>query len=282
MSSPDAALKHDWLALCRRATAGVRAVLQQTPASSERVTEVGGLGEGGDRTLVIDAEAEQCVFDELEELAAAGVRFTAVSEERGVVSFGSDELLVIIDPIDGSLNAKRRITHHALSIAVASGPTMADVVFAYVFDFGTDDEWRAELGGGGFLNDEPIVASAERRSGDGRLEIVAIEAAWPLLMKAAADDLERVAFRIRALGTIAVSMCQVANGNVDGMVSLRGCRSIDAAAAQLIIRETGGLVQFGHDASDPLSAPLDLVAHGPVICALTTQGLAEVATLPVE
>ena len=43
---------------------------------------------------------------------------------------------MIIDPIDGSLNAKRGIPHHALSIAVADGPTMADVVFGFVYDFG--------------------------------------------------------------------------------------------------------------------------------------------------
>ena len=58
-------------------------------------------------------------------------------------------------------------------------------------------------------------------------------------------------------------------------------RAIDAAAAQLIIREAGGLVQFGHDASNPLAHPLDLPPHGPVLAALTEQGLADVATLPV-
>ena len=59
-----------------------------------------------------------------------------------------EDLLVVIDPIDGSTNAKRGLPHHSLSIAVADGPTMADVVFGYVYDFGPQEEWTATRGGG--------------------------------------------------------------------------------------------------------------------------------------
>jgi len=281
MTRPETELEHDWLGACRNATRGVQALLDAAPTSAERVIEVGTRGEGGDQTLVIDAAAEQCVFDELERLHDEGARFTAVSEERGIVEYGSDELLVVIDPIDGSLNAKRGMPHHAVSIAVASGPTMADVDCGFVYDFGPKEEWRATRGEGAFLNDVKIAAGAERRDRKGRLEIVAIETAWPKMLKAAADDLEAKVYRVRAMGTIAVSMCQVAAGRADGMASLGGCRAIDAAAAQLIIREAGGLVQFGHDSAQPLAHPLDLPPHGPVLAALTERGLADVSTLPV-
>lgn len=281
MIAPETDSKHDWLGACRNATRGVRALLDAAPTSAERVVEVGTTGEGGDKTLVIDAAAEQCVFDELDRLHDEGARFTAVSEERGIVGYGSDEVLVVIDPIDGSLNAKRGMSHHAISIAVAHGPTMADVDFGFVYDFGTEEEWRAARGEGAFLNDVAIVPGAERRDSKGRLEIVAIETAWPRLLKAAADDLEKKVHRVRVMGTIAVSMCQVAAGRADAMASLGGCRAIDAAAAQLVIREAGGLVRFGYDKDKPLAVPLDLPPHGPVLAALTEQGLADVATLPV-
>ena len=49
---------------------------------------------------------------------------------------------------------------------------------------------------------------------------------------------------MRAIGSIAISLCQVAAGRADGMASLRSCRSVDAAAAQLIVRESGGVVAF--------------------------------------
>lgn len=281
MTRPETELEHDWLGACRNATRGVQELLDAAPTSAERVIEVGTTGEGGDQTLVIDAAAEQCIFDELERLHDQGARFTAVSEERGIVEYGADDLLVVIDPIDGSLNAKRGLPHHAVSIAVANGQTMADVAFGFVYDFGPKEEWRAARGAGAFLNDAAIVAGAERRDPKGRLEVVALETAWPGFLKAAADDLEAKVYRVRAMGTIAVSMCQVAAGRADGMASLGGCRAIDAAAAQLIIREAGGLVQFGHDKRKPLAHPLDLPAHGPVLAALTEQGLTDVAALPV-
>ena len=70
---------------------------------------------------------------------------------------------VVIDPLDGSLNAKRGLTHHALSIAVADGPTMADVVFGYVFDFGPGEEWYARRGEGAWLSGKPIGAALPER-----------------------------------------------------------------------------------------------------------------------
>lgn len=275
--------EYDWLGLCRRSAAGVRALLEQTPERADRVLETGLIGRGGDRTLMIDKAAEDVVFAELETLREAGARFTAVSEERGVVDFGDPGLLVVIDPIDGSLNAKRGLSHHSLSIAVATGPRMADVVLGYVFDVGTDEEWRAELGGGAHLGERRLSAHGlERRTGSGRLEVVAVESAAPHRLAASAEALAAAAHRVRAIGSIAISLCQVAGGRVDAMASLGRCRSVDAAAAQLIVREAGAHVAFpGCD--DPLGAPLaDLDARSPVIAALTAEGLEIAATLPVE
>src|SRR6266508_4501610 len=196
-TAPDAKgelLSFDWLGACRRAVEGLREVLVDNPTSNERVIETGETGGGGDQTLVIDAAAEDAVFSELDGLHAAGARFTAVSEERGYVDFGSDGALVVIDPIDGSMNAKRGLTHHALSIAVADGPTMADVVFGYVYDLGPGEEWRATRGLGAFLNDEPLAnPQPERRKRDGRLELVAIESADPRWLAASSEALVRVA-----------------------------------------------------------------------------------------
>src|SRR5215207_7119678 len=171
-------LAHDWLGASRRAAAGLRGVLAGRPTSAERCEETGGRGEGGDRTLVIDAQAEDVVFGELARLHEAGARFTAISEERGTVHFGDDTVRVVIDPIDGSLNAKRGLPHHALSIAVADGPTMADVVFGYVFDLGPGEEWHAVRGQGAYLDGERLDPPAERRRRD-KLEVVAVESADP-------------------------------------------------------------------------------------------------------
>jgi myo-inositol-1(or 4)-monophosphatase len=275
------ALDHDWLGACRTAAEGLRSVLQEHPTSRERVIETGLTGEGGDKTLVIDAEAEDRVFRALQLLHDQGARFTVVSEERGTVDFGSDEVLVVVDPIDGSLNAKRGLPHHALSVAVATGTTMADVVFGFVYDLGPGEEWRATLGEGAYLNDRLLDhPPPERRTADGRLELLAVESADPRWLAAASDDLVAATRRIRAMGSIAVSMCQVAATRVDAMASLARTRAVDCAASQLIVRESGGHVAFAGCPYGPLGAPLDLVPHYPVLAARTPESLERLMALP--
>src|SRR5919201_5650220 len=210
---------------------------------------------------------------------AASVRWT--NRSARTVDFGGDGTMVVVDPIDGSLNAKRGLPHHCVSIAVAEGPTMADVVFGFVQDFGPDEEWVAERGAGAALNGMPLDPRiGERRwAYDGKLELVGFESADPRWVLQSAEGLVQVAHRLRAIGTIAAALCQVAAARFDGMLTLKGSRAVDAAAAQLIVREAGGLVAFtGFD--DPLAAPLDLLPHSPVVAARSAGGLDELAGVP--
>jgi myo-inositol-1(or 4)-monophosphatase len=280
MTPGETAMDADWLGACRGAVDGLRDVLRAHPGTQQRAVETGDRGEGGDRTLVIDEGAEHAVFAQLDALHAAGHRFTAVSEERGEVAYGDGDVRVVIDPIDGSLNAKRLLPHYALSIAVADGPTMADVAFAYVYDFGACEEWTATRGEGAQLDGIPLDPSlAERRAPDGRLELLGIEQADPRHI-AAAGELHAVSRRLRVIGAIAVTLCQVAAARLDGMVSLLNCRAVDAAAAQLIVREAGGFVAFPR-CDDPLSAPLDVAARSPVVAARSAETLAALARVPI-
>jgi myo-inositol-1(or 4)-monophosphatase len=275
MTSTRSALDADWLGACRRAVTGLQELLAAAPSTSERAVETGTRGSGGDRTLVIDRSAETVILAELDAIHAEGYGFVALSEEQGEVDYGDPGVRVIIDPIDGSLNAKRRISHYALSVAVADGATMNDVVFGFVYDFGPSEEWWARRGEGAWLDGARLDPTlGERRSHDGRLEVLGIEAADPRWVLAAIDPLVASAYRLRALGTIASSLCQVAAARFDGMVTLRRCRGVDAAAGQLIVREAGGMINF-RDFQDPLGAPLDAAPTSPVIAARTLQAMHE-------
>ena len=222
----------DWLALCRRALTGVRSAFADHP---DRGRET-GRGEGGDMTLVIDRAAEDAIFAELESL---GVPLTAISEERGEVALaGGGPTHVVIDPVDGSLNAKRGIPFACVSIAVASGPAMADVTFGYVGEIEGSGEWWARAGEGAFRGDERLEPLEP-----GPLEILGLETARPEAIAGAASVLgELEAKRIRALGSVAATLGLVADGRVDAMLSLREVRSVDVAAAQLVVSEAGGVV----------------------------------------
>lgn len=265
------ALSADWLGVCRKAVVSQRAIFDEVRGITAR-TVYDGMGEGGDHTLVIDRRCEDVFFAELDALAAAGLSFDAVSEERGEVRFGEgSDARVVIDPIDGSLNARRTLPSHSLSVAVASGPSMANVEFAYVYDFGAGDEFVATRGEGARINDRPIQA----RENEKGLEVVGLESANPRWAVPVLEALGESVYRLRVIGSIAITAAYVGTGRLDGMISLRSCRSVDAAAAQLFVREAGGFVSFG---GRPLSeAMLDLEDRYPIAAAATEAGLATLA-----
>jgi myo-inositol-1(or 4)-monophosphatase len=64
------------------------------------------------------------------------------------------------------------------------------------------------------------------------------------------------------------------------MASLLNCRAVDAAAAQLIVREAGGYVAFPR-CDEPLSAPLDVAARSPVVAARSAETLTALARVPI-
>jgi myo-inositol-1(or 4)-monophosphatase len=254
----------DWLDFCRRAAGAARDAVQAYATTAERGVET-GRGEGGDTAYVIDRAAEDAIFAEIEALA---VPLTAVSEERGEVQIaGGGELRIVIDPVDGSLNAKRGLPFACVSIAIASGPSMDDVEIGWVAELdpriSEGDEprpgrdWWALKGEGAFRDGEPLP-----RLQPGPLEVLGLETARPELVAAAASSIEAVqARRIRALGSVAMTLCLVAAGQLDGMLSLRPIRSVDAAAAQLLVTEAGGAVAF------PAADDLSLEMRSPVLAA---------------
>ena len=262
------ALAADWIAAARRAADRIAAMLAEHPATADRQPG-GDLGAGGDRTLVIDTRAEELVFEELEALHAEGCGFTAISEEHGtkVYGDGSSEVRVVIDPIDGSLNAKRLLPTYSLSIAVAAGETMEDVEIAYVRDFGTGEEYTARREQGAELNGVALDPEAAA----GELEVVGFEAAKPEWLAPVLEQLDGKLYRVRVIGTVAVSLCYVAAARFDGMVTTDVCRSVDAAAGQLIAREAGAFVDFLKHGG--IEAPLDLDARYRMVAARSPEHL---------
>jgi myo-inositol-1(or 4)-monophosphatase len=251
----------EWLEAFRKAVEAQRRIFDEHRGVEAR-SEYEGVGEGGDRTLVIDRLCEDTIFEQLERLHEAGHEFTAISEERGTVEFGDSPTRVVIDPIDGSLNARRTIPFHSVSIAVADGESMADVRLGYVYDFGAKEEWVAVAGEGATVDGHRL----ELDGGDG-LEVVGVESTKPERLLAVTQALDGKTYRIRTPGSIAISLCWVAAGRFDAMISTRNCRSVDAAAGQLIVREAGGELRFGEGGLD--EAPLDLSARYDIAAART-------------
>ncbi len=255
-----------WLDTCRAAAADVVGVLAALPTRLER-EPVLRAGEGGDDTTAVDAAAEQAVVARLEALHERGVDFTLVSEELGERVYGEGGLWrVVVDPIDGSNNAKRGIPFFSLSIAVADGPALADVVFGYVYDFGTGEEWTAERGRGAHLGGQPLGRVRPKDE----IEILSFEATTTAFVAERAQGMVGLAKRLRVMGSLALSLCHLAAGRVDAVCSLKPARSVDIAAAALLVRECGLAIELFDD--PPFAEGLlDLGARSRVVAAGTPE-----------
>jgi len=252
-----------WLDTCRLCAADIRGVLERLPTRVER-EPVLRAGQGGDDTTAIDQAAEDAVVARLE---ALGGDFLLVSEELGERSFGAGgPQRVVVDPIDGSVNAKRGIPFFSFSLAVAEGPAMEDVVFGYVYDFGTGEEWTAERGKGAFLGGELLAGVGPKET----IEILSFEGTTTRAIAERIDGVLELVGRVRVMGSLALSLCHLAAGRVDGVCSLKAARSVDIAAAQLLVRERGLALELFDD--PPFErAPLDLVQRSRLAAAATPE-----------
>jgi myo-inositol-1(or 4)-monophosphatase len=243
----------------------VRGVLAELPTRAEREPVVGE-GLGGDETTAVDKAAEDAILARFRDLDV-----TIVSEEVGRLGTGST--IVVVDPIDGSLNAKRGIPFFAVSLAVAEGETMDDVHFAYVYDFGSGEEWTARRGGGAWLDGVTLGAVLPKDT----IEILGFEATRSNLIARDAPKVEELAYRLRIMGSLALSLCHLAAGRLDAVCSLKGARSVDIAAAQLLVREVGLAIELFDDGIPFGAAPLDLDPRSRVVAAGNRELCAQIA-----
>src|SRR5262245_23578184 len=185
--------------------------------------------------LVADAAA-------LAVLDGAGVG--VLSEESGVRRGTADvDVVVVVDPLDGSTNANRGVPWYATSLCAVDdhGPLAAVVV-----DLARDVRFEAVRGGGARRNSAPVAPTICTRVDDA---IVGL-AGWPA---------RHFGWRqYRTLGAAALDLCAVASGVLDGFVDC-GVDSHgpwDYLGGLLVCRESGAsvvdaagrdLVVLGHD-----------------------------------
>jgi myo-inositol-1(or 4)-monophosphatase len=233
-------------------------------------TETGRLahevGAGGDTTVEVDRVAEDIVLSQLSAQARDGERFSVLSEEAGLRGFGADMPLILVDPVDGSLNAKQGVPLYGLMLAVLDGPTVADTLAGLVMNLATGQTWTAARGRGAWLGGEPLEVLG--RSDARRIELLGLEST-PRALKAAQPLVERAA-KIRILGSMAISMSLVASGGLEVFSAPMPVRVFDMAASLLLLREAGGV------ATTVAGAPLDdlrcdLQTRTTLLCASTRQ-----------
>lgn len=224
------------------------------------------VGAGGDTTLELDRAAENVVLTELARLADGGERFSVLSEEVGARSFGADYPLLLVDPVDGSRNAKRGIPLFGLMLAVLDGPAVADAYAGLVLNLATGEEWRAIRRQGAWRGGQPLNQPAH--SAGAPIELLGLESAQRAL-EVAAPLVER-AGKVRILGSMAISIALAASGGIDIFCAPLPVRVFDMAASLLLLSETGGVVtDLNGEAIGRL--PCDLQTRSTLLCASTPE-----------
>ena len=143
---------------------------------------------------------------------------------------------------------------------------MDHVVFGYVYDFGSDEEWVAERGRGVRLNDAPLDGTRPKE----QIEILSFEATLTSSIAEKAAAMVGLAYRLRVMGSLALSLCHLAAGRVDAVCSLKAARAVDIAAAQLLVREQGLAIDLP-EAPPFGAAPLDIEGRSRVVAAATPE-----------
>ncbi len=194
-------------------------------------------GAGGDTTVELDRAAESVVLSELAGVAERGEKFSVLSEEAGARSFCAEYPLLLVDPVDGSLNAKQGVPLFGLMLAVLDGPTVADTFAGLVLNLNTGEEWKAIRKQGAWRAGAPLAPLS--RDTSGRLELLGLEST-PRSLKLAQPLVEN-ASKIRILGSMAISIALTAAGGFDAFCAPIPMRVFDMAASLLLLNETGGV-----------------------------------------
>jgi len=223
-------------------------------------------GAGGDISMNIDIVAENAIIETLEE---ANVDVLLISEEVGEKFIGDKEKakenrsVLIVDPVDGSNNAVRGVPYCSVSIAYAIGTKTSDIKKGVVLNLSTKDIYWAEKGKGAYLNETKIHVSDLDIS-----QKCFFELNLPMknFMKTLQDLTPLISrfYRMRILGSSALTLCQIASGSMEVFINLRNSnRLVDVAAGMLILKEAEGRF-FSLDGSD-IDQPLSIDVRFPFI-----------------
>ncbi len=187
---------------------------------------------------VVDLAADQAA---VEILVAAGLG--VLSEESGR-HHPDRAVTVVLDPLDGSTNASRGLPWYATSLCAVDGDgALAAVVVNQV----SGARYEAVRGGGARLDGRPLQPSGVVDLGDAMVGLSGLPPAW-------------LGWRqYRALGAVALDLCAVAEGRLDGYLDcspsahgpwdyLGGMLVCQEAGAPVVDAAGRDLVVLEHDA----------------------------------
>ncbi len=235
------------LSLAERAAREAGGRLKERSDSWVSITEQ----KGKDIKLEADRLAEDLVL----EILTAESDIPILSEERGWIGTPDDDLIWVIDPLDGSANYAQGIPLCAVSIAlVESGQPKLGVIY----DFNCDDLYGGIAGGSASLNGAPLRVSSVAEQNRGVLMT-----GLPVRHDFTDDSLQSLVSdmalwrKVRMIGTASLAIAYVACGKAD-LYREKNVMFWDVAAGCALVLAAGGVIEIS---PGPLDEPKTVTAH---------------------
>lgn len=185
----------------------------------------------------INEEAEYLI---LETIKASYPDHSTIAEESGLIEGSDSSVQWIINPLDGTNNFVKGFPHFSVSIAVRiNGKTEV----ACVYDPMLNELFTAQRGAGAQLNNARLRVSQLKD-----LQGTVLATGFPYNQKQHSESYLKILSALftdcsdfRRTGSVALDLCYLAAGRVDGYFEL-GLKPWDLAAAELIARESGAIL----------------------------------------
>tara|TARA_R110001606_G_scaffold361754_7_gene515168 strand:+ start:62427 stop:63224 length:798 start_codon:yes stop_codon:yes gene_type:complete len=183
----------------------------------------------------VDRLAEQEIINAIKK---AYPEHAILAEESGTQ--GDNEVMWVIDPLDGTTNFLHGFPHYCVSIAVM---VRGKIEHAVIYDPLRDELFSASRGGGAKLNDRRLRVNKKKELA-GTLIATGFPFKYPQYLTPYLATFNAVfpqVADVRRAGSAALDLAYVAAGRLDGYWEI-GLEKWDLAAGVLLIEEAGGVV----------------------------------------
>ena len=188
-----------------------------------------------DYVSYVDKGSEKLIVTALKELLPEAGFIT----EEGLAGHDQEQMLWVVDPLDGTTNFIHNYAPYAVSIALLKGK---EILIGVVYEICTDACYCAWQHGGAYVNGARLQVSSQKiQDALLCLQFPYNSDAYKPVMKRLIDRFYGNVGSIRACGSAAMALCYVAEGTLDGYME-QYIGQWDYMAGSLIVMESGGKV----------------------------------------
>lgn len=228
-------MQQQWLTFARSLASQAGEIIRQARANDGFDRE---FKSGHELVTSTDLAVDKFLVDEISKTYPSHVIFSEESSPSTLLDPESDQVVWVIDPIDGTVNFAQGLEHVAVSIGVYQGGQRRVGVVEAPF---LHKQYWAAKGQGAFCNDQPLAAASGKA-----LRNAVIATGFPYVR----DNLDELLRYVREIlthcqdirrnGSAALDLCGVAEGILDGYYE--SVKPWDMAAGALIATEAGAVV----------------------------------------